>query len=798
LSTNPEWAKKFQILEAEVVLVRGDYPQVLSLLDGEPDARLGRDQTIKVLALQGVANARLHHFREAEKNLANAEALCRASEEVTCGDVFRARGVLLLQQGDPSSAKYLFEQTAAFARLHGDSFLDATASLNLGLGALREQHFDEALDWTDAAYRAASSLGAGAIAEKALGNLGWAYYYLGDSDKSLERSLEAEKLAAQVGADTDRLTWITGAGYVYASQGNLAGATEAYREALALATKTGGKEAIYDTYRALALVAVEDRKLEDARNYSDKATEIARSDKNRLQELYPMLIDGVIAAHLHDTRAAERMFHEVERDPETNASLKWRSEHALAHLYEDEGRSADADREYRTALSTFEAARSSLQRNDSKLPFSNNASRIYDDYIHFLVKRRQTDDALRWADYSRARTLAEGLGLLPSGTSAAPSHLNPREIAQRTGGTILFYWLGEKQSYLWAITPQKTMLLTLPPGAEINSSVERYRKALVGPQDVLQSADHDGQSLYRTLVAPAQAFLQKGGKVVVIPDGRLNNLNFETLLVSEPAPHYWIEDATVASASSLRVLNAARMTTGAVGNKTGDKKDGRARRLLLIGDSISPNDKYPELPKASAQMESVARHFPGTEELILKREQATPRAYLESSPERYPYIHFVAHGTASRLSPLDSAIVLSKISSKSEPSQSAPPSMAVLSESSADESFKLYARDIIGHPLHADLVTVSSCYGAGERAYAGEGLVGLSWAFLRAGAHNVVAALWEASDASTAQLMDKFYDELNKGASPDAALRTAKLSLLHDSGFRNPFYWAPFQLYTGS
>src|SRR5678815_2969032 len=82
--------------------------------------------------------------------------------------------------------------------------------------------------------------------------------------------------------------------------------------------------------------------------------------------------------------------------------------------------------------------------------------------------------------------------------------------------------------------------------------------------------------------------------------------------------------------------------------------------------------------------------------------------------------------------------------------------------------------------------------------YTGEGLVGLSWAFLKAGAHNVIAALWEATDAPTEQLMNKFYSELDKGATPDAALRTAKLSLLRDTGFRNPFYWAPFQLYTGS
>src|SRR5258708_2707462 len=422
-----------------------------------------------------------------------------------------------------------------------------------------------------------------------------------------------------------------------------------------------------------------------------------------------------------------------------------------------------------------------------------------------------------WAAYSRARTLAEGLGLLAKGVSTGPPPLNPQQIARRAEGTLLFYWLGEKQSYLWAITPQTTSLFTLPPGAEIEAAVERYRRALGGPQDVLESADQDGRWLYRALIAPAQALLKKGARVFVIPDGSLNNLNFETLLVSGPTLsepklseqklsgpklHYWIEDVTIANASSLRVLGAARAGKG----KGKQKRD---RGLLLVGNSVAPNDKYPELPKAAAQMESVARHFPAAEQRIFTREQATPAAYLASSPEQFSYIHFVAHGTASRLSPLDSAIVLSKtVLSKSvlskTPLSNTLLSKTVLSKTAPSEgnaesdSFKLYARDIIRRPLRADLVTISACYGAGGRAYSGEGLVGLSWAFLRAGAHNVVAALWEATDASTEQLMDRFYDELDKGAGPDAALRAARLSLLRGGGFRNPFYWAPFQLYKGS
>jgi CHAT domain-containing protein/Tfp pilus assembly protein PilF len=770
------------------------YAEVLTRLNSPQTRPVNKDTLIEYFSIEGVAYAGLHQFADAEDKLGITIQMCQVSQEAACGDALRARGVLEVQHGQMDAARRLFAQSLEFARAHNDQFLEETALLNMGLTSLGEGHFDEAIDWTNGAYQKSVTLGAVGESQAALGNLGWAYYNLGDSEKSLALSLQAEKLAGQAGNIIDQLYWITNAGYVYARLGDLARAKESYLKALGLATKIGGKEGIYNALRALALVSVESGDIDGARRYSDDAIAIALTDNNRQDVLYPLLVKGMVAALLHDWSEAGRIFREVERDPNANASLKWEAEHSLARLYEDEKQFDSADREYRAALATFESARDTVRHEDSQLSFLTNASRIYDDYVHFLISRGQTQDALRWADYSRARTLAEGLGLLVKGTSAGPPPLDAQQISNRAKGTVLFYWLGEKQSYLWAITPLKTSLLTLPPGAEIDASVARYRKALSGPQDVLASVDPDGRWLFGTLIAPVQSLLKNtslksGAKVFVIPDSSLNNLNFETLLVSEtetsktnlsPAKlHYWIEDATIADASSLRVLGAARTE-----NNKAEARTSRNRGLLLVGNSVAPNDKYPELPKAAAQMESVARHFPAATQRILAREQANPAAYLATNPERFSYIHFVAHGTASRLSPLDSAIVLSKIA----PTQG----------NTESDSFKLYARDIIKHPLRADLVTISACYGAGERAYSGEGLVGLSWAFLRAGAHNVVAALWEATDASTQQLMDKFYDELDKGASPDAALRSAKLSLLRSSGFHNPFYWAPFQLYAGS
>ncbi|HEX8813463.1 MAG TPA: CHAT domain-containing protein, partial [Terracidiphilus sp.] len=163
--------------------------------------------------------------------------------------------------------------------------------------------------------------------------------------------------------------------------------------------------------------------------------------------------------------------------------------------------------------------------------------------------------------------------------------------------------------------------------------------------------------------------------------------------------------------------------------------------------------------------------------------------YEAADPGKYAYIHFVSHATASRTSPLDSAIILSN--------PAAPDSGMAGERGSPVSAYKLYAREIVAHRLDARLVTISACYGSGTRAYTGEGLVGLSWAFLRAGARQVVAALWEVTDDSTPRLMDGLYKGIADGERPAEALREAKLAMLHSgTKFAQPFYWAPFQIYS--
>jgi CHAT domain-containing protein len=775
--SNPQWAIRFRILEARALLEQGQFQDSLKLADDPLPGSEQPEFAVSWTAITAVAMIRMHNLSQAEVSLRPTLDLCSASDLPSCGDLFQAAGILFEARSDWASAEKQYTRSLLFARSHGDRFLESNALLNLGNESLIQDRFDEAVDRSEAAYRAAEGIDARVIALVAQGNIGWACYRLGDFEKAMSLSLEAEKAAADLDDVFDRENLLTNIGYIYMDQRQFDLAARNFQQALKLAEDIKARQDIYNALRVLARLELQMGNPDKASQYASQALSIARESGNHVDELYPMLVQGQVASRRGDAAQAEQVFEEVEQDKACPVFLKWDAQHSLARLYEDEKQQSAADREYRAALATFESARATVQQEDFQLSFLTNAARIYDDYVHFLVAQGKTDEALRWADYSRARALSEGLGLLSKeakggakkATHPEPPVSNARAIAAHAKGVIFYYWLGEKQSYLWAITTRETKLFTLPAGPEIEATVQRYRKALTGPTDVLESANEDGRSLYRTLISPAQSLLTKNTKVFVIPDGNLNGLNFETLIVSDPAPHYWIEDAVVIDSGSLRLLSASY---------SGQRKRSQ-RSMLLIGNSVAPSDQYPALPNAQAQMDSVARHFTNAQRQIASGSGATPAAYFASRPELFSHIHFVAHGTASRLSPLDSAIVLSR-------------------DAAETDSFKLYARDIIQHPLHADLVTISACYGAGERSYSGEGLVGLAWAFLRAGAHNVIAGLWEVTDASTEQLMDRFYDELDKGSGPDAALRAAKLSLLRGRTFRHPFYWAPFQLYAGS
>ncbi len=771
--SNPEWGWKFRLLQGEILIWRGLNQGTLSLLAPQLPPNLAtNDLPIKKYVLESLAHAALGDFTAADQSLVQAETLSATSETELKAEVRTARGILEVRQGRPDRAEQFFREALQLARTHGQSFVAASALLNLSFAAVHQRHYDEAIDWSNKASQLARSIDSGILEEKALGNLGWCYYQIGDLHQSLSLSLEAEKRASALGIVKDQVRWTYNSGAVYDAQYQFPLAQAYYQKALGPAKDIGDLEQASYALSSLSSLSIKLKRFDLAAQYARETFELAHRRGDRFAELYSLLTDGQIAANARQHREAERAFLEVVKDPQTQPPLRWMAQNELAHLYERESGMGSAEKQYQAALSTLECARSSVGLEEFRLSFLTHAADIYDDYIHFLVEHGKSAAALQTAEYSRAQTLAEGLGLLKRQKECAwrgHTMVSPQDAAHKVGGVVLFYWLGQRQSYLWVATAQRTTLVQLRPAAEIESLLQDYRKALLEAPDVLQSHNPDGEMLYDALVAPAQKLIPAHSRVTILADGSLNNLNFETLIVPGREPHYWIEDVTVTNASSLRMLAASQPASG----KT-------AGKLLLIGEPVVPDPKFPPLPNAQAEMQDIEKHFAPPFRQVSSGREANPDMFFKSKPEQFSYVHFVAHGTASQLSPLDSAVILSKATAE-------------------EDSYKLHARDIMNHRLHADLVVISTCYGSGTTLYNGEGLVGLSWAFVRAGAHHVIGALWQVNDRSTPLLMDRFYAEIQKGRSPADALRLAKLDLLRsNSSFRKPIYWAPFQFYVGS
>jgi CHAT domain-containing protein/Tfp pilus assembly protein PilF len=765
--SDPAWAVKFQLLQAQAMLWRGLNADALRTLSEVTPT--DPNDTAQKLALETSVFTKLQQFSNADQRLRQAELLCKTADYAACGGVLRARGVLAVDRGQLNEARHYFLESLSYARSHRDRFLEVTALLNLGATGLRSDHFDEAADWSRAAQRAAQDLGAADLLQGASGNLGYAYFDLGDYPRALILFLGAENQAKSLGDLRFELIWLEDIGLVYQTDGDPARATPFYSQALSLAKRLDSKLDIIIALEDLAYAAIDAGKLEEASAYVNQLTPLAQANGTLLHQLSVMLARAKIAAARHQNQQAEDLLQRVEKDSAAPILFQIEAKWDRAQLYEAEGHVPAADSMYRKSLATFESARAQLKNEESRLPFMANGDSVYSSYIHFLVSRGRTREALAVAEQSRAQTLAEGLGLSTASRASGPAGPNPEAIAAKSRATLLFYWLGKQESYLWAATSRKTAFFVLPPQPQIATTVERYREVLVEAKDPLSENNQDARSLYVTLVAPAASLIRAGSNVVVCVDGVLSRLNFETLVAPGPGArwHYLIEDANVVVAPSLSMLASA--SPAQVHNKN----------LLMIGDALSSAPDYPELPLASLEMQLIKQHFAENQETVFARSEATPSSYLSSRPQRYAFIHFVAHGTASLIDPLESAIVLSPGASAGAP-------------------FKLYARDILQHPIDARLVTISACYGSGTRTYSGEGLVGLSWSFLRAGAHSVIAALWSVSDESTPRMMNLFYQGIEEGLMPGEALRNAKLDLLRSSGeFSKPFYWAPFQLYMG-
>lgn len=151
-------------------------------------------------------------------------------------------------------------------------------------------------------------------------------------------------------------------------------------------------------------------------------------------------------------------------------------------------------------------------------------------------------------------------------------------------------------------------------------------------------------------------------------------------------------------------------------------------------------------------------------------------------------LHFAVHGAALPALPALSCIALSY---EGHFTKTMP----------ADADGLLQLSEIQQLPLRAELVTLSACETGLGAIFAGEGVVGLTSAFLTAGGNRVLATLWPVNDAGTTYFMQRFYRlHLTEGDPGDIAMAKVKREFIAGKAgsFRHPQYWAPFNLYGGA
>ena len=672
------------------------------------------------------------------------------------------RASVFIRQNKLAEAEAKLHEVLDDAVRRKDAYLEMKARGNIGfLLSDYEFRYEEAIPWDEAGLRMARALGAADDEARNNLNLGWCAYRLRDLDKA-QRYFQVAALGfEQTGNRRDRQVCLGDMAGILLDKHEYRAAAEAYEGALRMAVGLDDRAHRASWLDDLAEIAIETGDWDRAERYNNQAWNLWKSDGHG--EDFSVVKAGYIAAGRGDFAKADELFRTVIDRPGGDPIPVLRAHSGRAFMLATAGRNREAEAEYRATDVAMERQRTALASDQDRLTYFAGQIEFYQEYVDYIMAQGRPKEALAIAESSRARALLDKLRLTHARLSAGTAASFERAAAA-SGRVLLSYWLAPDRSFLWAVSGSEVRVFTLPREARIRAMVKAYDDLIQAVRDPRDSDNPAGRQLYQTLIAPAAGLLAKDAAVVIVPDGSLAGLNFETLPVPGARPHYWIEDVTVSVTPSLDLLMPTR--------KTGRRS---APSLLLIGNPVSPVAQYPDLEFAGQEIDAIREDLPAFRQVVRERSQAAPAVYAGSHPADFDYIHFVAHAVADAKEPLESAVILSR----------------------SGKDYKLRAEDVLKTPLHATLVTISACRSAGGRVYAGEGLVGFPWAFLEAGARNVIAGLWDVGDRSTADLMARLYAAIGRGAEPSRALRDAKLALIHAGGaWGKPYYWGPFELFT--
>jgi CHAT domain-containing protein/tetratricopeptide (TPR) repeat protein len=397
-----------------------------------------------------------------------------------------------------------------------------------------------------------------------------------------------------------------------------------------------------------------------------------------------------------------------------------------------------------------------------------------------------------------------------------------QEHVLRPGEAMLVYDVLSSRTALWIVTPTSFRLFELEGGtAEVQSKVGQFLSAIQSVQSAIDSGVSasavrrlavqtlppfvDASSaLYQSLVPPAaRETIAASNSLYVVPTGALYGTPFEALVTQgagSESVRYLIEDHSISYLSSASLLAVLRTGlekrnrgtqqplvafANPVFDETATAAPGAAPTLATLQTRAvsrivtrgAQSTTFPSLPGSEVEAKDVAATIHGAPADVYVGDEASVatvhRLNTNGSLANFRYVLFATH-----------AALPDTVSGIAQPS-------LVLAHP-AGGGF-LTMGDVFGLSLNAQLVMLSACESGGGITTRGEGVQGLTQAFMYAGTPVVSVTQWEVVDNVAERFTPDFFLRMHNGATPAQALRAAKLAMVHgsDAMLRHPFFWAP-------
>lgn len=461
------------------------------------------------------------------------------------------------------------------------------------------------------------------------------------------------------------------------------------------------------------------------------------------------------------------------------------------------GRPADAMDDTREALRLVEQLRPNLVQADAlRLGFGERMRFQFDFAVSLFVELGRLEDAFVATEQGRSRAFldllaSQDVSVAPSNATTpanerrrfapaeAPSLERLKQTASRLQSTVVSYWVTSHESFVWLVLPGGAVhghVLRVPAsrlddlvrataaGPTSSLAALPKRGAEDGPRTsasvpqsqlvVSRQSDAAWRELYDLLILPIRQWMPRGdgSLLTIIPDGPLFRLSFAAL--RNERGRYLLEGYRLHYTSALSVLEFTAR------NKLSHPVPDRMLLVAnpLIGTATVRAARLGPLPGASREAATIARLRPASQVQILSGGEAS-EARVRAGAPAHALLHFAAHSVVRDDRPMDSFLAL-----------------AGDADDPANDG-RLTALEIYGLDLQASLVVLSACRSAGGKV-TGDGIVGLTRAFMSAGVPSVVASVWDLPDETAPWLFERFYAARDRVPGEVAALREAQLDLL--------------------